>query len=291
MRIGFIGAGKMGFTLGKYLVENNLTEISKELDYSVSGYYSQNIESAKTAAAFTDTNYYDKLEELINACDIIFITVPDGKISEVVQQLDEFGTIKGKIICHTSGALSSQVFSGMNNMIYGYSVHPIYAVSSKTESYKNFSECFITIEGNEEKLDIITMLFRQFGHNMEVIKCDDKVNYHSAAVFASNLVVGLYHMSVELLKECGFSLDKANCALKPLFINNAKNIYNCNELKDSLTGPVQRADVTTIRKHIDVLDDNSANVYKLLSNELLSIVNTEKNESYKEIQDILGGQK
>ena len=63
------------------------------------------------------------------------------------------------------------------------------------------------------------------------------------------------------------------------------------ELKDSLTGPVQRADVTTIRKHIDVLDDNSANVYKLLSNELLSIVNTEKNESYKEIQDILGGQK
>ena len=40
MRIGFIGAGKMGFTLGKYLVEKNLTEISKELDYSVSGYYS-----------------------------------------------------------------------------------------------------------------------------------------------------------------------------------------------------------------------------------------------------------
>ena len=77
MRIGFIGAGKMGFTLGKYLVEKNLTEISKELDYSVSGYYSQNIESAKTAAAFTDTNYYDKLEELINACDIIFITVPN----------------------------------------------------------------------------------------------------------------------------------------------------------------------------------------------------------------------
>ena len=44
MRIGFIGAGKVGFTLGKYFAVNGL---------DVAGYYSRNYKSAEEAAAFT----------------------------------------------------------------------------------------------------------------------------------------------------------------------------------------------------------------------------------------------
>ena len=50
MRIGFIGAGKVGFTLGKYLEQKlNKEEIQKNLPetVTVSGYYSRQVESAK----------------------------------------------------------------------------------------------------------------------------------------------------------------------------------------------------------------------------------------------------
>ena len=52
MKIGFIGAGKVGFSLGKYLSINNL---------EITGYYSKNINSAKETAVFTNSNYFSNL--------------------------------------------------------------------------------------------------------------------------------------------------------------------------------------------------------------------------------------
>ena len=52
MKTGFIGAGKVGFTLGKFFAENNI---------QVTGYYSRRRESAKEAAAFTGTTVYTAL--------------------------------------------------------------------------------------------------------------------------------------------------------------------------------------------------------------------------------------
>ena len=40
-KFGFIGAGKVGFSLGKYFSNNNL---------NLSGYYSKNVDSANTPA-------------------------------------------------------------------------------------------------------------------------------------------------------------------------------------------------------------------------------------------------
>lgn len=63
MRIGFIGAGKVGFTLGKYFAVNGL---------DVAGYYSRNYKSAEEAAAFTCSEAFDSITQLAGICDIIF---------------------------------------------------------------------------------------------------------------------------------------------------------------------------------------------------------------------------
>ena len=55
MRIGFIGAGKVGFSLGRYLKEN---------EYTVSGYYSKSMASAEDAARFTETKRYNTMKQL-----------------------------------------------------------------------------------------------------------------------------------------------------------------------------------------------------------------------------------
>ena len=49
MKVGFIGAGKVGFSLGKYFKEHGV---------DVTGYYSRLESSAQSAANFTKTKKY-----------------------------------------------------------------------------------------------------------------------------------------------------------------------------------------------------------------------------------------
>ena len=78
MRAGFIGAGKVGFSLGRYLAEGGVT---------VTGYYSRNSRSAREAAEFTGTDHYEDLDAITADSDTLFITVPDGAISGVWDRL------------------------------------------------------------------------------------------------------------------------------------------------------------------------------------------------------------
>lgn len=259
MRIGFIGAGKVGFSLGKYFKEHNVF---------VTGYYSRNLNSSKEAAEFTKTKYYKKIEDIIHESDTLFLTVPDGTISEVYSKLIQLD-IEEKCIVHCSGALSSKVFSGISNKrAKGCSIHPICAVSDKLTGYQDLSKAYFTIEGND--VEDLAELIRGCGNQVERISAHNKVKYHAAAVYASNLVVALYDMASGLLKECGLSENFANHALQPLFMGNAKNIV-ANGTMQALTGPVERADLETVKKHIASLSKEDRQVYCLLSRHLVDI--------------------
>ena len=95
MRAGFIGAGKVGFSLGKYLKENGV---------EITGYFSKSPESAKSAADFTNTKLYKSIENILSDSDTLFITVPDGQISKVWDYMKNLD-IKNKNICHCSGSI------------------------------------------------------------------------------------------------------------------------------------------------------------------------------------------
>ena len=262
MKIGIIGAGRMGFTLGKHFVLGGL---------SVEGFYSRNPESARAAADFTNTNCFETMQALAEACDTIFLTVPDGQIEPVAKALDKYAdTLEGKRIIHTSGALSSRVFSGMKSRIYGYSIHPIYATNDKYSSYKEFRNCFITIEGDEAYAQDFVRMFETLGHGCRIISAEDKSRYHAACVMASNLVIGLYKLAADNLSQCGFTPDEAEQALKPLFQNNAENLMAYG-MRDALTGPVARGDVETVKKHLSVLQGSSLDAYKALTRALIEL--------------------
>lgn len=289
MKIGFIGAGKMGFTLGKHLTEYEKTHT--DAGFRVMGYYSQNPDSAMEAARFTDTNYYENTEKLIEVCDAIFLTVPDGQIQTVCDRLAQSTTaLTGKALIHTSGALSSRVFSGMGDRVSGYSLHPIYAVNSKTDSYLHFQDCFMTIEGTGAYTEPLITLFQTLGHTVKRISEEHKAKYHASAVFASNLVIGLYAMGTDLLTDCGFSPEEAECALLPLFANNADNIKRVG-MQKALTGPVSRCDIKTVEQHLNTLDGDAETVYRCLSKRLIPLACSDEamDEGYISLLQILQG--
>ncbi|SEF48296.1 Predicted oxidoreductase, contains short-chain dehydrogenase (SDR) and DUF2520 domains [Eubacterium ruminantium] len=281
MRIGFIGAGKVGCTLGKYL---------KIHGKDVTGYYNRSAEAGREAAGFTDTLYYDNVNDLIRESDAIILTVSDNAIPQVFNSLDK-GLLRGKIIAHTSGAMSSSVFSGSKNYgFFSYSIHPIYAVSDKLKSYENFQNAFITIEGDAEKLEELKELFTGLGNSVSCISSDSKVRYHSAAVFASNLVCGLYETASNILISCGFTEEDAHKALKGLFLDNAQSVA-ANGPVNALTGPIERNDTETVRKHITVLSEKEAELYRAASEAVLGIaVKKHPERDYTEMSEILKGE-
>lgn len=278
MKIGFIGAGKAGFSIGKYLTERGIT---------LSGYYNHHPESAKEAADFTGSYAYDSKDQLVADSDMLFLTVPDRAILPVWEEIKSPG-IQNKIICHFSGVHSSEIFSGIRDLgAFGYSIHPLFAFHDRYTSYKGLSETFFTIEGDPARLDQIRALFAQTGNRFAVINADCKMRYHAAAAIVSNLTVGLAAMGIGLLEECGFRADDAQEALAPLIRNNAANIAQAGPVA-ALTGPIERNDTETVRAHLSCLNEAQQKVYRSVSGEVLKVAR-QKNpgRDYHEMEEIL----
>ncbi|MCI9078770.1 MAG: DUF2520 domain-containing protein [Lachnospiraceae bacterium] len=277
MVIGFIGAGRTGCTLGKYL--NGYA--------TVAGYYSRTWQSADDAATFTQSRAFCDLETLVNNCDTIFITTPDGVISEVWECLKHYN-IKDKIVCHFSGSLSSGIFSNAGSTGASCcSVHPMYAFSSKYKSYLQFNTACLSVEGQERAVQEMKKLFEMLHHKVFIINPCDKAKYHAAAVFASNYVTGVLHIALHLLKECGFNESDAMELLAPVTLNNINSVLENGTVR-ALTGPVERGDISTVKRHFSILkNEDINNIYKNLGKVLVSI-SEEKNpqKDYKEIKDM-----
>lgn len=271
MNIGFIGAGKVGFSLGKYLAQDN----------TIIGYASRSFDSAREAASFTGSNAFGSSIDLCNACELVFFTVPDGAIKqtwdELISQNGARDALVDTCIAHCSGALSSEVFDRAAEFhVFPYSIHPLFAIPSKTESYKELKNAFFTIEGNSEKIDEMVELFRRLGNPTQIISAPDKTRYHAAAALASNHVVALYRRACEELMRCGFTLEGAEAALAPLFLGNAQHVAQDGAIA-SLTGPAERGDLATIEKHINTLDGSTREVYTILNDTLLELAKEKKN--------------
>ena len=279
MRVGFIGAGKVGFSLGKYLKLGGVT---------VTGYYSHSLDSAKEAAEFTATRYYEDLASITEDSDTLFITVADGAIADVWEEICNL-PIKNKNICHCSGSISSTVFFNAEKMgAYRYSVHPIYALSDKYNSYQDLKNAYFSIEGSKAHLKEIKDCLTSLGNQAAIIDTEKKALYHCAAVMVSNQMVALADLGAEMLAECGFDRSEAERALAPLIEGNAKAIVTAGPEK-ALTGPVERGDVTTVRKHLAVLNPEIAEIYKALSNRQVLIAERKHPErDYQKVKEELG---
>lgn len=280
MKTGFIGAGKVGFTLGKFF---------KEKGNLVTGYYSRNTNSAKEAANFTNTKAYNSIKSIVDDSDVLFLTVPDGSISSVYEEISAF-PIRGKYICHCSGAKTAlEAFPSIDKKgAYEFSVHPLFAVSDKYNAYKELSDVFFTVEGNRNKLPIMLKFLEGMKLSVHTLESSHKTKYHASAVISSNLVIGLLWESLSLLKECGFSMNDALHALTPLVMGNVKHILKDGPEK-ALTGPVERGDLETISHHISCFTKESTReIYSLLSKNLIEIAEGKHPErDYSELETFL----
>lgn len=259
MKIGFIGAGKVGTSLGKLFVQHG---------FSVTGYYSRSSQHAEQAAEFTQSKCFDSLEQICQSSDTLFLTTPDGVIAQMWHEIASL-PIKSKCICHCSGALPSSVFTDAAELGAEIcSVHPLLAVSDRFSSWEQLEGAFFTLEGT--CADQMRTVLEQCGAQTAVIDAADKARYHLAACVVSNLAVGLSDWGMQLLTQCGFTQQQAQTALSPLILGNAQAICTKGTLA-ALTGPAERGDAETIRSHMNCLSPKDQQLYALLTRKLCDI--------------------
>lgn len=278
MKIGFIGAGKVGVSLGKYFSVNGM---------EISGYFSRTERSAREAAEFTGSELFLSPEQLIIGSDAVFLTVTDGAIKDTYLSLPK-ELLKGKQLCHCSGAMSAEeAFPNISDFgAKGTSIHPLFPISSKTESYMELRNAFFCIEGGcaAEWSAILS----DMGNPTRIITSDIKNRYHAACSVASNLVCGLMAESAELLEQCGFTEEEALSALEPLAMSNMKRIFTVGPTA-ALTGPVERNDVSTIKKHIACINGgNDSDIYRAVSKKLTEMAKERHPQAdYTEMEKLL----
>jgi predicted short-subunit dehydrogenase-like oxidoreductase (DUF2520 family) len=297
MKIGFIGAGKAGCSLGKYFSENfggtsqscdNISSvISDEEEYEVTGYYSLMKEEARWAADFTDSHFFEDVDELVAASDSVILSTPDGAVKKVWDGLDK-SNISGKVICHLSGSLSSDVFSGCGDYGgYPISIHPMFAFSNKESVYKQLNQVSFTLEGQDFAVEQWKKLFSKLGNRAIAIDKEVKPKYHAAASVLSNHVIAVLQTGYEMLMDCGFSEEEARSFSQVLVRENVEHVIS-QGAASALTGPIERADFTTVEKHLSVLDDKQKSMYQICGEKLVEIAK-EKNpkRDYRQIEEIL----
>lgn len=111
-----------------------------------------------------------------------------------------------------------------------------------------------------------------------------KALYHCAAVMVSNHMAALADIGCHMLEECGFSRETAGKALAPLIKGNAEAIAS-KGLEAALTGPVERNDCETVRKHLGVLEGDIRELYRIMSDELVMIAERKHpDRNYEELK-------
>lgn len=282
MKIGFIGAGKAGCSLGKYFASK-----SSQADIQITGYYSIISEETRWAAAFTNSDCFQTAEEVIAASDSVILSTPDGAIKKVWESFNK-ENVKGRIFCHLSGSLSSDVFSGIEKLGgYPISIHPLFAFSSKESVYQQLNQVCFTLEGHPYAVAQWKDMLSALGNKALVVSGEVKPKYHAAASILSNHVIAVLEAGYQLLEECGFSEEEARTYTSVLVRDNVEHVIRDGCVK-AMTGPIERGDEETVAKHLPVLNPEQREIYQACGRQLL-VMAKEKNpdRTYSNIEDLL----
>lgn len=266
MRIAFIGAGKVGTSMGIYLYNKG---------FEIAGYYSHNLSSAKKAALYTEGRAFTNIENLCEAADLIAVTTPDDVINDILVELSKLQMAwESKAVFHMSGVHSSNIFGSLGQVAAAvFSLHPMLSFSEPTVAVNALKTAIFTLEGKGKKFPDIKKYIKLWGNQIVEIATDNKVLYHTAASVVSNYLVTLLDIGVKMLKDAGFTEKNAKDLIQPLVLSTYNNIIDYGT-EQALTGPISRGDAGTIEKHvkkISEMDKRWLDIYKALGIETIEL--------------------
>ena len=233
----------------------------------------------KVTAAKKRSTKKSILAGLIRSADVIFICVQDSKISKAAESIIKSGAaLKGKTIFHTSGALTSDAVAELKQHgSHTGSFHPVQSFAKRTlKLTDSFKDIFAAIEGDKSAIKKAYTIAKSIGSIPFTIKKENKVYHHICCVMASNFLSALNGRIEETgrkkIQINGFNNLTFLNIYMPLAKQTLGNIA-LHGAAGSLTGPIERNDIVTVKHHLEALKKSSK---ELLSFYILMGIETVK---------------
>lgn len=290
-KIAIIGAGRIAYSLTSALLKEG---------YIVDAIISRKNNSAKALAGrFGIKKYSDDISVISKSVNVFFLTIPDSEIKKTAVQISKLKLkFSTAFFIHFSGAEDISVLNplklkgGKTGSLHLMQTFP----SMKIVNIKNVNSA---IETND---DSVYKFLQQLCRSLQLIpfRIDsrDKAYYHLAGIFASNFLAGNLFNAQKLLSLNNIDEQKYFDILSSTINSTLQNIKTVGPAK-ALSGPVDRGDIKTIRKHISSLKNKNLNdnyfslLFKNYIIQSLNLINLveekygELNKSHQNIRKLL----
>ncbi|HEX2966192.1 MAG TPA: Rossmann-like and DUF2520 domain-containing protein [Syntrophorhabdaceae bacterium] len=257
MRIGIIGAGKVGTALACVL---------KRKGFVVTSVSDADGASLRRAEKYLDEDvlYTNDNMAVLASSEVIAVTTQDRIIQEIAKEIyTKADRLDGKLFFHTSGADPSSILIPLTEKgaLVG-SLHPLQTFPDVDSAIAVLPDTCIFIEGNEKAIPLLRQLGESIGARVYTIAGEHKVLYHLSAVFVCNLLSALMYAGKGLMDRINIDFEP----FIPIIEATIKNIEKKGPLA-ALTGPVVRGDIKTVKAHLASIEDMELHtkVYKALS--------------------------
>jgi len=239
LRVGIIGAGRVGTTLGAALgrAGHHLTGVTAVSEASV-----------QRAARMLPGVPVARPPEVLAGADLALLTVPDDVLPGLVAGLSAAGApLEGRLLAHTSGRHGIAVLAPATSLgALPLALHPVMTFTGRPDDVDRLAGISFGVTAPEPLRTAAEALVIEMGGEPVFIAEESRGLYHAALASAANHLVTLVVQSAELLGVAGVA-DPARM-LTPLL---SAALDNALRLGDAgLTGPVARADTETGQRDV-----------------------------------------
>lgn len=241
LRVGFIGAGRLGSALAWSLSDRGLT---------VAAVASLIDADARRLAAQIPGCAVMNMQEVVDTANLIFVTTPDEAIGSTAAQLRWRPDVAA---VHCSGVtevteLASAARAGA--LIGGF--HPMQTFGDPMAAVKSLPGCTITIEADEPLLNTLNAIAECLQCQVNRLPPGMRGRYHAAAGYTSQFINALFAEATRVWQSWGATEEEAVRALLPLAKGTLSSIESAG-IANGMPGPVSRGDVGSIEKHVAAL--------------------------------------
>lgn len=250
--IGIVGAGAVGTALGVAL---------SRAGWPVHAVASRDAGRRERFRSLVKVNraFLDP-EALVEEVELIILAVPDDVIAPLASGLRMYS---GQAMIHTSGAVGAEVLApAMAAGTQIGSFHPLVAFADTERAVAALQGATIAIEADDQLADLLARMAAVLGATPVRLAPGSKPAYHAAAVLAAGGFVALLDAIATLGRVAGLEEAEALAIYGPLIDGTLANARALG-IGPSLTGPVIRGDIGTLRAHLDALRRHAPNVVDL----------------------------
>jgi predicted short-subunit dehydrogenase-like oxidoreductase (DUF2520 family) len=209
------------------------------------------------------------LKDASPVSDIIWICHTDDALAGTAKLLAKNPAwkgrgLKGKIVLHSSGALTSDVLAPLKRVgATVASLHPMMTFVPGTAP--KMHEVPFGVEGDVRAVSVARKIIRDLGAEIFSLRKSSKPLYHALGSFSSPLVVATLVTAERVGRAAGLSPTQTRKIMGPILRQTFKN-YLEHGAAAAFSGPIKRGDLNTIRRHLQELKKvpGASEVYRAL---------------------------